>query len=50
MDLAKAIRVNKDTVRNWEDGAMPRVSALGRKARAIIRRLGLGSGAAVAGP
>ncbi len=37
VDLARAIGVNKDTVRNWETGrAAPRGGALGRKARTVI--------------
>ena len=40
VDLARAIGVNKDTVRNWEAGhARPRLGSLGRKARDVISTL-----------
>ena len=40
VDLARALGVNKDTVRNWEAGRVaPRLAVLGRKAKAIVRKL-----------
>ena len=40
VDLARALGVNKDTVRNWEAGRVaPRLAVLGRKAMAIVRKL-----------
>ncbi len=46
VDLAKAIGVNKDTIRNWETGRTdPDLSALGLKAVAFVKALGSSEGA-----
>lgn len=40
VDLAKALGVNKDTVRNWETGrARPCLTALGRTAVVVLRQV-----------
>jgi DNA-binding XRE family transcriptional regulator len=48
IDLATAIGVNKDTVRNWETGrSEPRLAVLGRKAVAVVGQVA--GGAAMGG-
>jgi transcriptional regulator with XRE-family HTH domain len=52
VDLAKAIGVSKDTVRNWESGrSEPRLAVLGRKAVVVVQQLlGSAPGDAAAAP